>query len=89
MIGVVCGMVAAMVGMGSDWANDFKFGLCYGRGFWITREVSLRTAPPPGSEPDPEEDAPSIKREGGRREAESDVGGARGEAVQCNTRERK
>lgn len=42
MVGFVSGALAAMVGMGSDWMNDAKFGLCSGRGFWITRQMCCK-----------------------------------------------
>uniref|UniRef100_A0A7S4HA48 Chloride channel protein n=1 Tax=Guillardia theta TaxID=55529 RepID=A0A7S4HA48_GUITH len=41
-VGFTCGALAAMVGTGSDWANDIKFGMCYGRGFWITRQMCCK-----------------------------------------------
>eukprot|EP00960_Hanusia_phi_P012260 357393-Hanusia_phi.AAC.1 len=41
-VGFTCGALAAMVGTGSDWANDLKFGMCYGRGFWITRQMCCK-----------------------------------------------
>jgi len=42
LVGVVSGGLAAMIGMGTDWANDLKFGTCVERGFWITREMCCK-----------------------------------------------
>ena len=42
LTGFCCGLCAAMVGMGADWANDMKFGMCWGRGFWITRNMCCK-----------------------------------------------
>lgn len=42
VVGILSGVVAAMVAMGTDWANDSKFGTCMGRGFWITRQMCCK-----------------------------------------------
>ena len=42
VVGILSGVVAAMVAMGTDWANDSKFGTCVGRGFWITRQMCCK-----------------------------------------------
>jgi hypothetical protein len=36
IVGIASGAVATMVDIGSDWANDVKFGYC-NRGWWISR----------------------------------------------------
>ena len=42
LTGFLCGLIASMVSMGSDWMNDIKFGVCSGRGFWITRQMCCK-----------------------------------------------
>lgn len=42
LIGLLSGMTASIVSMGTDWANDLKFGTCTGRGFWITRAMCCK-----------------------------------------------
>lgn len=44
-IGFVSGALFAMIGAGSDWATDVKFGMCAGRGFWITRTMCCKDSP--------------------------------------------
>jgi chloride channel 3/4/5 len=41
-VGFISGLLFAMIGTGSDWASDFKFGVCWGRGFWITRDMCCK-----------------------------------------------
>jgi len=41
-IGFISGLLFAMIGTGSDWASDLKFGVCWGRGFWITRNMCCK-----------------------------------------------
>jgi chloride channel 3/4/5 len=42
VIGFLTGAVAALIGVGCDWFTDLRFGLCRGRGFWITREICCK-----------------------------------------------
>lgn len=48
IIGFVSGLLAAVVGIGSDWASDMKYGYCAGRGWWLTRSVCCASAGPEG-----------------------------------------
>jgi hypothetical protein len=41
-VGFGCGAIFAMIGAGSDWMTDVKFGICAGRGFWITRSMCCK-----------------------------------------------
>ncbi len=39
------GLLAAIVGIGADWAGDIRFGFCSTRGWWTTRRVCCKDAP--------------------------------------------
>jgi len=41
-IGFLSGALAAMISCGCDWMTDIKFGMCWGRGFWITRTMCCK-----------------------------------------------
>ena len=38
-VGFISGLLFAMIGTGSDWASDFKFGVCWGRGSLVCSRV--------------------------------------------------
>ena len=42
VIGFLTGAVAALIGIGTEWFTDLRFGLCRGRGFWITRDICCK-----------------------------------------------
>jgi chloride channel 3/4/5 len=42
LVGFLTGAIAAVVGIGTDWFTDLRFGMCRGRGFWITRNICCK-----------------------------------------------
>jgi len=42
LIGFLTGSIAAIIGIGCEWFTDLRFGVCRGRGFWITREICCK-----------------------------------------------
>jgi len=51
IIGFLSGLLAAMVGIATDWMTDVKHGICsLHRGWWLTKEVCCADAGPGGCE---------------------------------------
>ena len=42
LIGFLTGAIAAIIGIGCEWFTDLRFGVCRGRGFWITRDICCK-----------------------------------------------
>ena len=42
LIAFLTGAIAAVIGIGCEWFTDLRFGVCTGRGFWITREICCK-----------------------------------------------
>ena len=42
LIAFLTGAIAAVIGIGCEWFTDLRFGVCRGRGFWITREICCK-----------------------------------------------